>query len=58
MRGARESEREYILELHTEIRVHVHEHARVDCDGVPERYIGKSIGKNAKAYTFPVLAEA
>lgn len=58
MRGARENEREYILELHTEIRVYAHECARVDCDGVPKRYIGKSIGKNAKAFVFPVLAEA
>ncbi len=33
-------------------------YARVDCDGVPKRYIGRSIGRNAKACAFPVLAEA
>lgn len=34
---------EYLLELRTEIRVD-RTHFRVGCDGIPERYIGKSIG--------------
>ena len=42
MRGARESESEYILELHTEIYI---KYAKVGCDGVLERYIEKSIGE-------------
>ena len=37
MRGAREHEREYLLELHTEIRTY----ARVDCDGIPNVILGK-----------------
>lgn len=46
MREAGESISEYLPELHTEIFL------RVGCDGVPKRYIGKSIGY------YPVLAEA
>jgi len=39
MRDAGERICEYLLELHTEIR-----ELRVGCDGVPKRYIGRSIG--------------
>ncbi|MEZ3493832.1 MAG: hypothetical protein K1W38_16445 [Lachnospiraceae bacterium] len=51
MRGAREHGSEYILELHIEICAmevygcKIQGCARVDCDGVPGRYSGKSIGK-------------
>ena len=51
MRGTRESEREYLLELHTEMHMHLI-YVKVGCDGDPKRYIGKSIGVS------PVLAEA
>lgn len=39
MRDAGERTGEYILELHTKIRK-----LRVGCDGVPKRYLGRSIG--------------
>jgi len=39
MREAGERASEYILELHTKIII-----LRVGCDGVPKRYIGRSIG--------------
>ena len=48
MRGAGESISEYISELRTEIM-----DRRVGCDGMPKRYLGKSIG-----YYDPVLTEA
>ena len=47
MRGTRENESEYILELRTEICVDKR-YTKVDCDGIPKRYIGKSIGKSFK----------
>ena len=39
MRDAGEHISEYILELHTKIM-----EWRVGCDGMPKRYIGRSIG--------------
>ena len=57
MRGAREIESEYILELHTEIHMYMI-YAKVGCDGVPKRYIGRSIGNSGSVRQFPVLAEA